>query len=131
MHDLWQKMLLWKFYRMVWTAHANIDALAPSWVVQPAKITLLHPRLTQLTPVMVQALGKQKDLTINSDHSLTAYIELSTAYMPHASLVAYAFLKLFCWGVTDCSLSVHFWQDQSENWSPAGHGHTPLRFHFD
>ena len=24
----------------------------------------------------------------------------------------------------------HFWQDGSENWSPAGHGHTPLRFHF-
>jgi len=59
------------------------------------------------------------------------YIELSTAYMPHASLVAFAFLKLFCWGVTDCSSrSVHFWQDGSANWSPAGHGHTPLRFHF-
>jgi len=64
------------------------------------------------------------------DHSLTAYIELSTAYMPHASLVANAFLKLFSWGVTDCSRSVHFWQDGSENRSPAGHGHTPLFFHF-
>ena len=61
-----QKMLLWKFYRMAWTAHANADAPAPSWVVQPARITLLHPRLTQLTPVMVQALGKQKDLTVDS-----------------------------------------------------------------
>jgi len=56
-----QKMLLWKFYRMAWTAHANADAPAPSWVVHPARITLLHPRLAQLTPVMVQALGKQKD----------------------------------------------------------------------
>ena len=44
--------------------------------------------------------------------------------------MAYAFLKLFCWGVTDCSRSVQFWQDGSENWSTAGHGHTPLRFHF-
>ena len=61
-----QKMLLWKFYRMAWTAHANADAPAPSWVVQPARITLLHPRLTQLTPVMVQALGKQKDVTVDS-----------------------------------------------------------------
>ena len=59
-------MLLWKFYRMVWTAHANADAPAPSWVVHPARITSLHPQLTELTPVMVQALGKQKDVTVDS-----------------------------------------------------------------
>ena len=67
-----QKMLLWKFYRMAWTAHANADAPAPSWVVHPARITSLHPRLTQLTPVMVQALGKQKDVTVDS---ITAIVD--------------------------------------------------------
>jgi len=64
------------------------------------------------------------------DHSLTACIELSTVYRPYASLAAYAFSKLFCWGITGCSCSVQCWQDGSEYWSPAGHGHTPLRFHF-
>ena len=44
-----QKM--WKFYRMAWTAHANADAPAPSWVVHPARITSLHSRLTELAPV--------------------------------------------------------------------------------
>jgi len=62
----WQKILLWKFCRMAWTAHANADAPVPSWVVHPVRITLLHPGLTQLTPVMVQALGKQKDVTVDS-----------------------------------------------------------------
>ena len=38
----------------------------PSWVVHPARITSLHTRLTELTPVMVQALGKQKDVTVDS-----------------------------------------------------------------
>jgi len=61
-----QKMLWWIFYRMAWTAHSNADAPAPSWVVHPARITSLHPRLTQLAPVMVQALGKQKDVTVDS-----------------------------------------------------------------
>ena len=50
--------------------------------------------------------------------------------MPYARLVAYVFTKLFCWGVTCCSRSVQFWQDGTENWSPADHGHTPLRFNF-
>jgi len=61
-----QEMLLWKFYKMAWKVHANTNAPAPSWVVHPASITSLHTRLTELTPVMVQALRKQKDLTVNS-----------------------------------------------------------------
>jgi len=61
-----QKMLLWKFCRMAWAAHANANAPAPSWIVNPARITSLHPRLTALTPVMVQALGKQKDVIVDS-----------------------------------------------------------------
>jgi len=51
---------------MAWTVHANANASAPSWVVHPARITSLHPRLTELTPVMVQALGKQEDVTVDS-----------------------------------------------------------------
>jgi len=61
-----QKMLLWKFYRITWTVHANVDAPAPSWVVHPARIMSLHTRLTELTPVMVHALRKQTDVTIDS-----------------------------------------------------------------
>jgi len=51
---------------MAWTAHGNADAPAPSWVVHPARITLLRPRLTELTPGMVQELGKQKNMTVDS-----------------------------------------------------------------
>jgi len=51
---------------MAWTAHANADAPVSSWVVHPARITSLHPRLTEITPVTVQALGNQKDLTVDS-----------------------------------------------------------------
>jgi len=51
---------------MAWTAYVNADAPAPSWVVHPARITSLHPRLTALPPVMMQALGKQKDVTVDS-----------------------------------------------------------------
>ena len=50
--------------------------------------------------------------------------------MPPASLVVYVFSKVFCWGVTCCSPSVQFWQDELKDWSSACHGHTPLRFHF-
>jgi len=72
-----QKMLVWKFYRVAWKDNAKADAPAPSWVVHPARITWLHPRLTELTPVMVQALGTQKDLTVDSisatvDHRILA-----------------------------------------------------------
>jgi len=51
---------------MAWTVHANADAPAPSWVVHPAKITSLHARLIELTPLMAQALGKQKDVMVDS-----------------------------------------------------------------
>jgi len=51
---------------MAWTVHTNADAPAPSRVVHPAKIMSLHARLTELTPLMAQALGKQKDVTVDS-----------------------------------------------------------------
>jgi len=64
---------------MAWTAHAKADAPAPSWAVHPTRITLLHPRLTELTPAIVQALGQQKDITVDSttatvdDHIVTKW----------------------------------------------------------
>ena len=51
---------------MAWTVHAYANAPAPSWVVHAAKITSLHARLTELAPLMAQALGKQKDVTVDS-----------------------------------------------------------------
>jgi len=48
---------------MAWTAHASIDALVPSWVVHPARITSLHPRLTELRTAMVHVLGQYRDVT--------------------------------------------------------------------
>ena len=47
---------------MAWTAHASTDAPVPSWVVHQARITSLHPRLTELTPAMVQVLGQYRDV---------------------------------------------------------------------
>jgi len=55
-----QKMLLWNFFKMVWTAHASTDAPVPSWVVQPVRFTTLHPRMTELTPGMIQTLGRYR-----------------------------------------------------------------------
>jgi len=56
-----QKMLLWKFYKMAWNTHVGTNVPAPSWVVHPARFTSLHPRLTELTPAIVQALGQQRN----------------------------------------------------------------------
>jgi len=52
-------MLLWKFFKMACTAHASTDAP----VVHPARITSLHPQLTELTPTMVQILRQHRDIT--------------------------------------------------------------------
>jgi len=41
--------------------------------------------------------------------------------MPHASLVACAFWKLFCWGVTDCSRSVQYLDGGSHTLNIASH----------
>jgi len=52
-----QRMLIWKFFRMVWTTHAA-TAPAPLWIIPPERLIDLHPRLTNLTPSMKQSLGQ-------------------------------------------------------------------------
>jgi len=80
-----QKMLLWKFYKMAWTTHVGTNVPAPSWVVHPARFTLLHPQLTELTPAMVQALGQQRN---GAAESITATIDdriVTERHMPRIS----------------------------------------------
>jgi len=48
-----QKMLIWKFFKMVWTTHASTAALVPSWTIHPARFTSLHLRMTDRTPEML------------------------------------------------------------------------------
>jgi len=50
-----QKMLIWKFFKMVWTIHASTEASIPSWAI--------HPRMTDLTPGMIQTLGQLREVT--------------------------------------------------------------------
>ena len=61
-----RKSIFWKFCRITCTIQTNDNAPAPSWVMHPARITSLHTQLTELTPVMVQELRKQKDMTKDS-----------------------------------------------------------------
>jgi len=58
-----QKMLIWKFLKMVWTTHANAVAPVPYWTIPPERFIGLHPRLTDLTPGMIQTLGRCKKVT--------------------------------------------------------------------
>ena len=49
-----QKILIWKFVRMVWTTHAVTDAPVPLWTNPSERFIDLHPRLTR----MIQTLGR-------------------------------------------------------------------------
>jgi len=53
-----QKMLIWKFFRMVCTTHAAAEAPDSLWTIPPERFIDLHPRLTNLTPRMIQTLGQ-------------------------------------------------------------------------
>ena len=61
-----QKMLIWKFSKMVWTSHASAVAPVPYWTIPPERFIGLHQRLTDLTPEMIQTLGRCKQVTIRS-----------------------------------------------------------------
>jgi len=52
-----QRMLIWKFIRMVWAMHAA-TAPAPLWIIPPERLTDLHPRLTNLPPRVIRLLGQ-------------------------------------------------------------------------
>ena len=58
-----QKMLIWNFFKMVWTIHASTEASIPSWAIHPARFITLHPRMTDLTPGMIQILGQLREVT--------------------------------------------------------------------
>jgi len=61
-----QKMLIWKFFRMVWTTHVSAGAPGPYWAIPPDRFIRLHPRLTNLTPTMTQTLRNCQQITISS-----------------------------------------------------------------
>ena len=61
-----QRMLIWKFFKMVWTRHANAAAPVPYWTIPPERFIGLHPRLTDLTPGMIQILGQGTKVTTSS-----------------------------------------------------------------
>jgi len=48
---------------MVWTAHASTDAPVPSWAIHPARFSTLHPRMMELTPEILQTLGRYREIT--------------------------------------------------------------------
>jgi len=45
-----QKMLIWKFFKMVWTTHASAVAPVPYWTIPPERFIGLHPRLRAEMP---------------------------------------------------------------------------------
>jgi len=56
-------MLIWKFFKMVWTTHASAEAPVPYWTIPPERFIGLHPKLTDLTPEMTQTLGRCEKVT--------------------------------------------------------------------
>jgi len=71
-------MLIWKFFRMVWTTHAVAEAPAPLWTIPPERFVDLHPRLTNLTPRMMQTLGQGTTIyTINIMNIITKKMKSS------------------------------------------------------
>jgi hypothetical protein len=58
--------LIWKFFKMVWTTHANAVAPVPYLTIPPERFIGLHPRLTDLTLEMIQTLGQCKKVTTRS-----------------------------------------------------------------
>jgi len=59
-------MLIWKFFKMVCTTHAEAAAPVPYWTIPPERFIGLHPRLTDLTPGMIQILGQGTKVTTSS-----------------------------------------------------------------
>jgi len=66
-----QKMLIWKFFRMIWTTHVSAETSGPYWAIPPDRFIKLHPRLTNLTPTMTQILRKCPQITVSSIMEIT------------------------------------------------------------
>jgi len=56
-----QRMLIWKFFRMIWTSHVSAVAPGPYWTIPPDRFIGPHPGLTDLTSVMMQTLDTTND----------------------------------------------------------------------
>jgi len=67
-----QKMLIWKFFRMVWTTHVGAGAPGPYWVIPHDRFIKLHPRLTNLTPTTTQTLRNCQQIIISSIMEVTS-----------------------------------------------------------
>jgi len=58
---------------MVWTTHADTAAPVPYWTISPERFIGLHPRLTDLTPGMIQILDRDTKGTTSSIMDTTNY----------------------------------------------------------
>ena len=47
---------------MVWMTHVSTATPGPFWVIHPARLTSLYPRMTDLTPEMLQTLGRLREV---------------------------------------------------------------------
>ena len=61
-----QKMLIWKFFKMLWTTHVSGETPGPYWAIPPDRFIKLHPRLTDLTLTMIQMLQTGPQTTVSS-----------------------------------------------------------------
>ena len=66
-----QKMLIWKFFKMIWTTHVSGETPGPYWAIPPDRFIKLHPRLTNLTLTMTQILRKCPQITVSSITEIT------------------------------------------------------------
>jgi len=61
-----QKMLIWKFFKMIWTTHISGETPGPYWAIPPDRFIKLHPRLTNLTLTMTHILQKCPQITVTN-----------------------------------------------------------------
>ena len=66
-----QKMLIWKFLKMIWTTHVSRETPGPYWAIPPDRFIKLHLRLTNLTLTMTQILQKCPQITVSSITEIT------------------------------------------------------------
>ena len=66
-----QRMLIWKFFRMVWTTHAEAAAPVPYWTIPPERFIGLHHSLLVAKGTICGSLfctqDCQKDWSTNHD----------------------------------------------------------------
>jgi len=58
-----------EIFKIVWMIHTSAEAPVPSWTIHPVRFIVLHPRMTDLTPGMVQTLGRYKEATASRESS--------------------------------------------------------------